>query len=61
MPGDEPNHLRKLLTENHRYVFTLIHKFRTEPGTLLPVPSERDDIIVLTETRRTAANTTRWR
>jgi type I restriction enzyme R subunit len=42
-------HLRKLLGEDHRYVFTLIHKFRTEPGTLHPVLSERDDIIVLTD------------
>jgi len=25
-------HLRQLLTEDHRYVFTLIHKFRTERG-----------------------------
>ena len=31
------SHLRKLLGEDHRYVFTLIHKFRTEPGTLHPV------------------------
>jgi type I restriction enzyme R subunit len=43
------NHLRELLTADHRYVFTLIHKFRTEPGTLHPVLSERDDIIVLTD------------
>ena len=42
-------HLRKLLGEDHRYVFTLIHKFRTEPGALHPVLSERDDIIVLTD------------
>lgn len=42
-------HLRELLTEDHRYVFTLIHKFRTPPGTLHPVLSERDDIIVLTD------------
>jgi type I restriction enzyme R subunit len=41
--------LRSLLTGDHRYVFTLIHKFRTEPGTLHPVLSERDDIIVLTD------------
>ena len=41
--------LRKLLTEDHRYVFTLIHKFRTDPGTPHPVLSERDDIIVLTD------------
>ncbi|MEP4076492.1 type I restriction endonuclease subunit R [Haloferula sp.] len=43
------SHLRKLLSEDHRYVFTLIHKFRTDPGTLHPVLSERDDIIVLTD------------
>ena len=42
-------HLRNLLRADHRYVFTLIHKFRTEPGTLHPVLSERDDIIVLTD------------
>ncbi|MCB1100447.1 MAG: type I restriction endonuclease subunit R [Verrucomicrobiae bacterium] len=42
-------HLRRLLREDHRYVFTLIHKFRTDPGTLHPVLSERDDIIVLTD------------
>ncbi len=41
--------LRKLLGEDHRYVFTLIHKFRTDPGTLHSVLSERDDIIVLTD------------
>lgn len=43
------SHLRELLSEDHRYVFTLIHKFRTEPGSLHPVLSERDDIIVLTD------------
>lgn len=43
------SHLRQLLGEDHRYVFTQIHKFRTEPGTLHPVLSERDDIIVLTD------------
>jgi len=37
-------HLRKLLSENHRYVFTLIHKFQTTD-----VLSERRDIIVLTD------------
>jgi type I restriction enzyme R subunit len=36
--------LRKLLTENHRYVFTLIHKFQ---GT--EVLCDRDDVIVLTD------------
>ncbi len=43
------HHLRQLLTENHRYVFTLIHKFRTEPGEEHPVLSERSDIIVITD------------
>jgi type I restriction enzyme R subunit len=42
-------HLRQLLSEDHRYVFTLIHKFRTEPGQVHPVLSERNDIIVITD------------
>ena len=42
-------HLRQLLTEDHRYVFTLIHKFRTERGERHPVLSERSDIIVITD------------
>ena len=42
-------HLRQLLRENHRYVFTLIQKFRSEPGEVHPTLSERDDIIVLTD------------
>ncbi len=37
-------HLRELLRENHRYVFTLIHKFQT-PEIL----THRRDIIVLTD------------
>ena len=42
-------HLRQLLSEDHRYVFTLIHKFRTEPGEAHPVLSPRRDIIVITD------------
>ncbi|MFN2267986.1 MAG: type I restriction endonuclease subunit R, partial [Desulfonatronovibrio sp.] len=42
-------HLRQILQEDHRYVFTLIHKFRTEKGEHHPVLSERDDIIVITD------------
>ena len=42
-------HLRQLLGEDHRYVFTLIQKFRTEKGTVHPVVSERDDVIVITD------------
>ena len=41
--------LRQLLGEDHRYVFTLIHKFHTEKGAPHPVLSERDDIIVVTD------------
>lgn len=43
-------HLRSLLGEHHRYVFTLIHKFiPPERGAEMPVLSERDDIIVITD------------
>jgi type I restriction enzyme R subunit len=41
--------LKKLLRGDNRYVFTLIHKFKTNPGEAHPVLSERDDIIVLTD------------
>jgi len=41
--------LRRLLTEDHRFVFTLIHKFRTEDGSPHPALSQRDDIIVITD------------
>lgn len=51
-------HLRQLLTEDHRYVFTLIHKFRTERGEVHPVLSHRDDVIVITdEAHRTQYDT----
>jgi type I restriction enzyme R subunit len=42
-------HLKQLLQEDHRCVFTLIHKFHTEVGETYPTLSERDDIIVLTD------------
>lgn len=42
-------HLRQLLREDHRFVFTLIQKFRTEDGARHPVLSDRDDIIVITD------------
>ncbi len=47
--AESSRHLRQLLTEDHRYVFTLIHKFRTEQGEMHPVLSERRDIIVITD------------
>ncbi len=43
-------HLRELLRQDHRYVFTLIHKFiPPERGRQMPVLSERDDIVVITD------------
>ena len=50
--GDD---LEKLLKENHRYVFSLIHKFNREVDPKHPY-SERDDIIVISdEAHRTQA------
>jgi type I restriction enzyme, R subunit len=43
------DHLRTLLGEDHRYVFTLIQKFRAERGATYPVISERSDIVVVTD------------
>lgn len=42
-------HLKQLLRENHRYVFTLIQKFRSEEDGSYPLLSERSDIIVITD------------
>jgi type I restriction enzyme R subunit len=51
-------HLRQLLSEDHRYVFTLVHKFRTERRETHPVISERSDIIVIAdEAHRTQYDT----
>ena len=47
--AETSRHLRQLLTEDHRFVFTLIHKFRTEKGEAHPVLSKRKDIIVITD------------
>ena len=50
--GDD---LEKLLKENHRYVFSLIHKFNKDVNPKQPY-SERDDIIVISdEAHRTQA------
>ena len=50
--GDD---LEKRLKENHRYVFSLIHKFNKDVDPKQPY-SERDDIIVITdEAHRTQA------
>ncbi len=42
-------HLRQLLREDHRYVFTLIQKFHAERGETYPELSDRRDIIVMTD------------
>ena len=47
--ADSGDHLKQLLRENHRYVFTLIQKFRTDKGTPFPKLSDRSDIIVITD------------
>jgi type I restriction enzyme R subunit len=43
------NDLKILLREDHRYVFTLIQKFRIEKGKKYPELSVRADIIVMTD------------
>lgn len=47
--AESADDLRRLLREDHRYVFTLIQKFRTESGERHSVLSERSDIIVITD------------
>ncbi len=42
-------HLRQLLQEDHRYIFTLIHKFQTQGDERHPVLSERSNIVVITD------------
>ncbi|MDQ1251900.1 MAG: type restriction enzyme subunit [Euryarchaeota archaeon] len=51
-------HLKQLLTEDHRLVFTLIHKFGTKKGVKHPLLSVRDDIIIIAdEAHRTQYDT----
>ncbi len=52
------NNLQQLLTENHRYVFTLIQKFQTPNGSVMEAVSDRNDVIVMTdEAHRTQYDT----
>ena len=39
----------KLSNEDHRFLFTTIHKFNTKPGRKYPKLSDRDDVIVITD------------
>src|SRR6266568_4301721 len=51
-------HLQRLLQEDHRNIFTLIHKFHTDKGKTYPRLSGRSDIIVITdEAHRTQYDT----
>ena len=43
------DHLKELLRGNERYIFTLIQKFRNEPGRPYPMLSDRSDVIVITD------------
>ena len=47
--AENGGHLKALLTENHRYVFTLIQKFHAGRGNKYPELSKRRDIIVITD------------
>ena len=53
-------HLRELLSENHRYVFTLIHKFSIDPKleSEYPLITNRKNVIVISdEAHRTQSGT----
>ena len=47
--ANSAEHLKLLLQEDHRYVFTLIQKFRIEKGFTYPQLSDRSDIIVIAD------------
>lgn len=47
--ANSAEHLKTLLGQDHRYVFSLIQKFRTNKGETYPTISERNDIIVITD------------
>lgn len=47
--ANSSTHLKQLLAEDHRYVFTLIQKFRTDRGKIHPKISDRSDVIVMAD------------
>lgn len=47
--AENGKHLKDLLQEDHRLIFTLIQKFRTDKGKAYPELSGRNDIIVMTD------------
>ena len=56
--AESREHLKQLLREDHRNIFTLIQKFGTEEGESFPKLSDRSDIIVIAdEAHRSQYNT----
>ena len=57
--AESGEHLKQLLTEDHRYVFTLIQKFRTETGRDVSrsCPTASDIIVITDEAHRTQYDT----
>jgi type I restriction enzyme R subunit len=47
--AESGDHLKTLLQQDNRYVFSLIQKFHTDKGDTYPQLSERNDIIVITD------------
>ena len=47
--AESGSELKQLLAEDHRFVFTLIQKFKGDEKGNYPLLSERDDIIVITD------------
>ena len=47
--AEDIQHLRQLLSEDYRYIFTLIQKFQTNDGEEHPVLSDSSNLIVITD------------
>jgi type I restriction enzyme, R subunit len=47
--AESGSHLKQLLQEDHRLVFTIIHKFNADKGKIYPKLTDRDDVVVLTD------------
>ncbi len=47
--AENGTHLKQLLSEDHRFIFSLIQKFGTKKGEQYPKLSDRHDIIVMTD------------
>ena len=47
--AENVSHLRQLLSEDHRYIFTLIQKFQTDDNEPHPILSDNANVIVITD------------